>query len=515
MLRLCCGSKCGHGLARRRCLAWAEPCSMEKFNSWRLAGRHLRHNMPFARDLWQLVGAKPLGLGLMSQKPRGSTKGLARRVLVLQSSEFEHLFEKGRTELAYAGSLIQDWSQYEQGMMCQEWARKVLQEQNPEATIFDPEPGTCCDGSSRGLHRADYDFILDHRRVEIKSARMVWISRHRCWMVQFRSVKFAYADRVQAAFDDLYLVIVSPKSLHLIKHDLVTGVSSDGLRTKVRGHRIIVLASRGIDCCEEASVQIVQKLCERGSCHFIAEKPFSELDCKPLVRQVSPGKAAVAGLPMSCMSCQKRGKRIEGIALAIDHGLHPHCEFRLVKGSNGNSNAPVDWVRGEDRVEVKSCALTFDRSNNLWHCTFACIKPDLFDELWLASYTSLGIYYYRSSLRNPVGFCRAGAATRIQWHHLIFYGPCNELDPLEAFKAIETKMKSKGFEPVAIVEWEKGGSLRRARSDLLAESGKKVTGLVPGPHIKYLSDLRASSTWAMKLFLCDSPVKRGLRYRMV
>ena len=410
------------------------------------------------QNLWCFAG-----LGLMCQKPRGSKKGLARRVLVLQSSEFEHLFEEGPTELAYAGTLIQDLSQYEQGMMCQKWARKVLQEQNPEATILDPEPGTCCDGRSRGLYRADYDFILDGSRVEIKSARMAWHSHERCWRVHFSSVKIAYAERVKAAFDDLYLVIVSPKGLHLIKHDLVTGVGSNGISTKVGGHRIMVRASRGIDCCEEASVQIMQKLCEQGSCQVVAEKPFSELDSKLLVsREVSRGRTAVAGLPMSGMSNEKRGKCIEEIALAIDHGLHPHCEFRLVKGSNGTSNAPVDWVRGEDRVEVKSCALTFDRSNTLWQCYFQSIKPDLFDELWLAIYASIGIYFYRSKLGNNVRFCMAGAATKMQGHRLRFCAPRDELDLLEAFKTIEFKMKSEGFELVGIMEWEKGGSLRRA-----------------------------------------------------
>ena len=410
------------------------------------------------RNLWCFAG-----LGLMCQKPCGSEKGLGRRVLVLQSSEFEHLFEKGRTELAYAGTPAQDLSQHEQGMMCQEWARKVLQEQNPEAAILDPEPGTRCDGRRRGLNQADYDFILDDRRVETKSARMAWVSPQRCWMVRFASVKIAYAERVTAAFDDLYLVIVSPKGLHLIKHDLATGVSSNGISTKVRGHKIWVQASRGNTCCEVALVQILQKLCERGRCQVVAENHFRELDCKQLVsREVSRGNAAVAGLPMSGMSREKRGKRIQDIAFAIDHGLHPHCEFRLVKGSHGNTNAPVDWVRGEDRVEVKSCTLTFHQAMNAWQCAFKSIKPDLFDELWLAIYTSVGIYYYRSSSGNTVGFCRAGAATKTDGQTLLFYGPCHELDPLEAFMAIEIKMKSKGYEPVAIVEWEKGGSLRRA-----------------------------------------------------
>ena len=82
------------------------------------------------------------GLGLRQRGQRKFEECLARRVLVLPASEFEHLFEAGRTELAYAGTPLGSLTQHEQGTRCQEWAKKVLQEQNPEAEILDPEPGS-------------------------------------------------------------------------------------------------------------------------------------------------------------------------------------------------------------------------------------------------------------------------------------------------------------------------------------------------------------------------------------
>ena len=105
--------------------------------------------------------------------------------------------------------------------------------------------------------------------------------------------------------------------------------------------------------------------------------------------------------------------------------------------------------------------LTFDRSNIRWQCRFCCIKTVLFDELWLAIYTSVGIHYYRSKYRNScsLGFAKAGVATKIDGHQLQFYGSRGELDPLEAFKTIEAKIVFRGCELVAIVEWEKGASL--------------------------------------------------------
>ena len=57
------------------------------------------------------------------------------------------------------------------------------------------------------------------------------------WYVRFARVKLAYEGRLKAAFDDLYLVIVSPKGFCLIKHDIVR-VGAQGKATAVSGHMI-------------------------------------------------------------------------------------------------------------------------------------------------------------------------------------------------------------------------------------------------------------------------------------
>ena len=265
---------------------------------------------------------------------------------------------------------------------------------------------------------------------------------------------------MEAAFDDLYLVILSPWGLHLIQHDVVTGVCTTGKSTEVGGHMIRVYGSVGTHGWEGAFDNILQKLCVRGSCKVVDQKPFTALVLKKILGQsISRGKEVVAEIPMSNMSMNKRGKRIQEVGLAIDCRLHPRSPFSFAEGNRGKANAPADWVRGVDRVELKSCGLTFNRTNHLWRCEFQHIKPDLFDELWLAIYTSVGIHYYRSKSCESLGLCNAGAATNIRGHSLVFYGPQGEPDPLEAFKAIEAKMISRGCEPIAIVEWEGGSSL--------------------------------------------------------
>ena len=117
------------------------------------------------------------------------------------------------------------------------------------------------------------------------------------------------------------------------------------------------------------------------------------------------------------------------------------------------------------QVELKSCRLTFDRVRNQWRCQFAGIKPGLFDELWLAIYALSGIYYFRSKSCKSLGLCNTTAAMQTGGHQLFFYGPGGELDLSEAFKTIQAKMVLRGYELVAIVEWEKGSSTRKPGSD--------------------------------------------------
>ena len=282
-------------------------------------------------------------------------------------------------------------SQAQQGKILQEWARKVLQEKGPGTVISDPDPGRCCNGIKRGVHRAEYDFLMGGRRVEIKSSRMAWSSTKQCWYVQFFRVKLPFGERTKSVFDDLYLVVMSPKGLHLVKHDLVTGVATCGKSTEVRGHAIKVYASKRTDCWEDALGEMLEKLCERSGCTVVAEKPLSEVGAKAyLSEEVRQGQ--VAGLPMSSMSKEKRGKRIEEIGLAIDRRLHSQSEFNFLKGNRGKSNASADWARGKVLVELKRCGLKFNRARELWQCQFANIKPTYFDELWLSIYTHFGIH---------------------------------------------------------------------------------------------------------------------------
>ena len=187
-----------------------------------------------------------------------------RNPLVLKASEFQHLFEEGPTEKAYASTAIHSLSQYQLGRVCQEWARKVLREKHSETEVLDPEAEECCDGRRRGCNNTSYDFLLGACRVEIKSARLAWNSADPCWRVEFPGVKIAYGKRAKTAFDDHYLVILSPSTVYLIRHDLVAGLSTRGYLTEISGHRIRVRGRIGIeyweDALKESCVSCVSKM---------------------------------------------------------------------------------------------------------------------------------------------------------------------------------------------------------------------------------------------------------------
>ena len=72
---------------------------------------------------------------------------------------------------------------------------------------------------------------------------------------------------------------------------------------------------------------MLKKLCKKGGCTVVHKEALSKLDLKGILSaQASPGQAAIAGLPMSTMSREKRGKRIQEIGFAIDRSLHPRSQ---------------------------------------------------------------------------------------------------------------------------------------------------------------------------------------------
>ena len=103
---------------------------------------------------------------------------------------------------------------------------------------------------------------------------------------------------------------------------------------------------------------------------------------------------------------------------------------------------------------MKSSGPRFCRRERLWCCAFKCIKLRLFDELWLAIYGPRGIRFYRSSSLKSLNLSTTGIATRHMGLEVRITGPSREDDPLKAMQVIDKKIREKGCDLVALVQWD-------------------------------------------------------------
>ena len=161
-----------------------------------------------------------------------------------------------------------------------------------------------------------------------------------------------------------------------------------------------------------------------------------------------------------------RGLRIQEMACEIDQMLHPRSDFllahRVAETDISARLLPsrVDWIRDNQRVEVKHGKLLFLKSGQQWCCQFSRIKfaikgvreQDAFDELWLAIYSPCGIHFFKHGKASS----RDGAAeAKTATGDSIRIGASRKIvDVRHALTNIMDKMKLKGCQLVAEVVWE-------------------------------------------------------------
>ena len=409
-------------------------------------------------------------LGKLPCRPKRMRTAVTSQALVLNASdpELKDFFAERSVEAAYANTFLANIHGQQQGLLLQKWARQMLQEIHPEYEFSDPELGTCCNGSKRGADKAAYDFLMNGRRVEIKSSRMSRDEPHKHWRVFFNSVKLPTGKQTMASFDDLFLVIASPNCLQLIQHDLCTGISLSGKLAACQGLQVKVSASVKDICWKDALSTIVAKLCEKGSCKLLAETSFQDAHLQELLADCSDGsdgrglvQAVYDGVPMCRMSSCRRGVHMQQMGQFIDKKLNPQSHFAFLSEEfdmsgrlRGVHQASADWIRDKTLVELKSSKLHFDKQKRRWSCNFWSIKPDCFNELWLAIYSPWNIRFYKSTLTESLRLSSQGVLTKSRGFQLLICGPTGEEDPQRALEVIERKLFSQGFVPQAIVKWK-------------------------------------------------------------
>lgn len=75
-------------------------------------------------------------------------------------------------------------------------------------------------------------------RVACKSAQLLWDLTSKYWKVQFTNVKLPLGDDRDSAFDELLLAVYTPEGVHIFRHDLRAGVSTNGKANAAGGYKI-------------------------------------------------------------------------------------------------------------------------------------------------------------------------------------------------------------------------------------------------------------------------------------
>ena len=397
------------------------------------------------------------GCSFVSQRRWDALRFCRSWVATFAARQFEHLWaDVGETARPYNGHPLAQLNAARRGAVLQEWARQILQTKHPNCVVEDATPGKCVNGRRRSKYQAQYDFMLDGRKVEIKSSQLQWDGNQ--WRVHFRSVKFPHMMPQEGArFDDLYLVLFSPNWLHLVKHDLKTAISTTGAVTQIQGHCIQVKGGLN-NGWEESVSAILRKLCEKGDCSLVWQTRLQDSLIADLCKNHADSTMQFYNdKPLCLVSPQLRGLQIQRLARDIDKLLHFGSRFsecaseQTVAGSiRGWNCTSADWIRDGTRVECKHSQLSF--SGARWSCYFSKVKPDCFDELLLAICSPRGIDLFKHN--GTFGMSTTGAQTEACGMSVQLNGPRRELDPVHSLQAIEAKLKANNCPHIATILWE-------------------------------------------------------------
>lgn len=380
--------------------------------------------------------------------------------LVLPASDYETILQKQTTTASiFHGLPLATLSGRTRGLVLADVARNIMRERYPDQQIVDSVPGSCVNGQTRGYHMSEYDWLQDGRRIECKSSQLQRDGAS--WLVSFKSVKCAGSGlRHKASFDDLFLVLYTPRGLYMYQHDLAFGLSSQGKATSHAGHRIVVRAPCSSPSWEEALDNILSRLDSNSNgCHHVASLP---LDCPRIVAALSKysngiQEQAYRNVPLATTSPAARGLILQKLVCVVDRFVHPHAEFcEAIPGQNA---LECDWLRDAYRIECKASSLCFCKRWKRWEFHFANIKYSLaeerplqaFDELHLALYCPRGVYIYCHDGR--LGLSATGKAMKTEGLVLRLYGESGQVDWSVSLDGILSKLDNSSCTRIALVAW--------------------------------------------------------------
>lgn len=163
------------------------------------------------------------------------------------------------TESAYAGTPLWTMTECTRGLAIEGIVRRWVESTGKETN--DSDPGTCVDGSKRGQNQAEYDFMVEDDRTEVKSARLFFNKLCGRWDAHWASIKSKLHDR-------LYLALYSHRGLDIFLHDGSFGLMCNGNSVSVRGDAVCVRGPGNTECIEGALAAIREKMAPMFKAHI-------------------------------------------------------------------------------------------------------------------------------------------------------------------------------------------------------------------------------------------------------
>ena len=170
----------------------------------------------------------------------------------MEFSEFEDLVTTTTTHDAYKGVPLATHSPQARGQILEHVARRVM-ENIMGVKSSDPLSGVGINGRKRGRNKEAYDFMIEGRRVEVKSAQLSWDGYHNYWYAIWPNVK-------RDEYDDLLLVLYTPYCLHIFLHDNSYGISTHGKSQDSSGGRVQVFGPSNEPLMSVAMDTILKKM---------------------------------------------------------------------------------------------------------------------------------------------------------------------------------------------------------------------------------------------------------------
>ena len=397
--------------------------------------------------------------------------------LVVPASHFEHeLGYRTATASTYAGVPLASHDAATRAKVLTTFARCHDAEQHPDAVFEDAAAQQRIDGRRRGQHMAEYDWQRDGQRVACKCTQLAYERGNGRWRLMFRDIKLATAGERGAAFDELLLCCYAPDGVHLFRHDLRAGVSTNGVRTASQGKQVVFNGPTNEPDWRVALYEILSKVEAKG-CRPIVSARFDEPQLAAAIAETPLPFTASAfeDVPLADCSAAVRGGVLSRLVRRLDESwLHAGATFEDavagedVNGRRRKNKAEYDWQRDGRRVACKSAGLGWDSNNERWRLLFSNVKLATagehaapFDELMLCAYAPDGVHVFRHDLR--AGVSTNGVRTASRGMQVVFVGPTNEPDWRVALGEILSKVEAKGCRPLAFVPW--GEPAPRASKD--------------------------------------------------